>query len=513
MIAVKNKWYYLPLIFLCIFCMYKSYHFIIHDYANYYFGSLFLQKGIFNTAIYFPYYFNKTITSFGYQNIFVSYAPNTPFLAIFFWVFSFLEIEFSKLLFNSISSILFVATISRLATYFKISKQNILLIPILFFIPIKNNLLFGQVYFLLFFLLSEGFLAYKKQQYKTLAIFWSLAIFLKVFPILLVFFLLVKKEFKAIIYIAISCIVLFIFSISITGLDTWVFYISSVINRANNGEIAGAFVDNYQSFFMFCKRLFVCNVTYNSNPILDAPKFFCGLIIFIKILVLTLGIFITKNTKNSLISFSFWVLASILISPYGSTYSFLILIFLFFALINKSFVFRYKKIGLLFLFLISNSTVITKVEFPLNYLRLYFLTLFFIVLIWHFRKQIPLKKISIAVFLFSIGITVFKEQKTNFKTVLKTPILTYDYQLKNDKIHYSFWNENGENHLTKEFKHKIVDSTNIKIVDNQIFYKDDQITFDDSNKKKPVIINDKKVIFLSDAEIGIGFYSIRKLDL
>lgn len=509
----KNKWCYLPLILLCIFYIYKSYNFVIHDYANYYFGGLFLKEGIFNSSIYFPYHFNSAIANFGYKNIFVSYAPNTPFLAHFFWIFSFLKIGISKLIFNTISSLLFFFACYRLVNHFKISKYYVLLIPIVFYIPIKNNLLFGQVYFLLFFLLSEGLLAYLKKQYKILAIYWSLAIILKVFPILFVLFLLIRKEYKAIIYISFISSLLVIISIITIGIDTWYFYITKVLNRANNGEIAGMFVDNYQSFYMFCKRLFVFNETENRSPLLVAPKLFYGFFIFFKLLLVFIGITINKKSKNNLIVFSFWCLVSILISPYGSTYSLLILLFLFFALINKCFVFRYKKIGLLFLFLISNCTVITKVEFPLNYLRLYFLTLFFIVLIWHFKKQIPLKKVSIAVFLFSIGITVFKDEKSNFKTVIKTPILTYDYQLKNDKIYYSFWNENGENYLIKEYKYKIVDSTNIKIVDNQIFYKDKQITFDNSNKKKPLIINDSKVFFLSDAEIGIGFYSIRKLDL
>jgi len=510
---LKNNWYYLPLVFLCILYVYKSYHFQIHDYANYYFGGLFLQEGIFDSAIYFPYHFNKTIASFGYQNIFVSYAPNTPFLAIFFWLFSFLEIGFSKLLFNSISTVLFVIAIYRLATYYKINKNYILLIPMLFFIPIKNNLLFGQVYFLLFFLLSEGFLAYQKKQYKILAIYWGLAIFLKVFPILFVLFLVVKKKYKATIYVGISCIFLLIFSILITGLDTWLFYISSVIKRANNGEIAGSFVDNYQSFFMFCKRLFVFDATYNSNPVLENPKLFYGFVLFLKLIVLSISIFITRNNKNNIISFTFWALASILMSPYGSTYSFLILLFLFFTLANKNVAFKHKNIAFLFLFLISNSTILPKLVFPFNYLRLFFLIIFFMALVWHFRKQIPLKKLGIAVFFLSVGITVFKEEKNNFKTVVKTPILTYDYQLKNDKIHYYFWNENGENQLKKEFNYKKLDSTNVQLIGNQIYYKNTQITFDNSNKKKPIIIDNKKVIFLSDAATGIGFYSIRKLDL
>ena len=116
MIFFKNKYlYYVPLIFICSYYIFQSYFFGIHDFANYFFGGKFLNEGIFNEDIYFPYHFNKTITDFGYQNIFVSYAPNTPFLGIFFWIFSFFKIGASKLIFNSISSVLFIVSIYRLS--------------------------------------------------------------------------------------------------------------------------------------------------------------------------------------------------------------------------------------------------------------------------------------------------------------------------------------------------------------------------------------------------------------
>ena len=513
MIAIKKQLYFFPLILLCFFYVYKSYHFIIHDYANYYFGGLFLQKGIFKATTYFPYQFNKTIADLGYQNIFVSYAPNTPFLAIFFWIFSFLKIGISKLLFNCISSVLFLVAIYRLSIYFKLHKYIILLIPIVFFVPIKNNLLLGQVYFLLFFLLSEGFLAYQKKQFKTFGFFWSVAIFLKVFPILFLFFLLFKKDFKAIVYVTISCSILLIFSICINGLDTWLFYISNVLNRAGNGEIAGAFVDNYQSFFMFFKRLFVFEDVHNKTPIINAPKLFYSLVLFIKLFLFGLGFFITKKNKNSLVVFSFWVLVSILISPYGSTYSFLILLFLFFALTNKEFNFKHKKTAELLLFLISNSYVVPKLNFPFNYARLFFLVALFVVLIWNFKNQIPFRKVVLIMLFISIIYAFFKEETTSIKTLFKTPILTYDYQLKSDKIKYSYWNENGENQLEKEYNYNRLDSTNINITNNQIFYKNKQITFDHSNKKKPILINGEKIIFLSDIDNGIGFYSIKHVVL
>jgi hypothetical protein len=514
MIFFKNKYlYYVPLILICSYYIFQSYFFGIHDFANYFFGGKFLNEGIFNKDIYFPYHFNKTITDFGYQNIFVSYAPNTPFLGIFFWIFSFFKIGASKLIFNSISSVLFIVSIYRLSNYHKIELKYILLLPFIFFIPIKNNLLFGQVYFLLFFLLSEGYLAYQKQYYKSLAVFWSLAIFLKVFPILFVMYLIFKKEYVATIYLTISCVILLLFSVFITGINVWLFYFSSVLNRANNGEIAGAFVDNYQSYYMFFKRLFVYDEMYNKNTLINLPKVFSIVILFLKFFLVGAGIFITRKERNTTIAFSFWAFISILISPYGSTYSFILLLFLGIILAKKTTAFNHKLLGFVLLFCIANSNLIPTISFTINYTRLFFLTALLLLFIWNYRKQIPFKKLFLSIVVLITITSFLKTEKTHFNTVLKTPILTYDYKVENNKISYSFWNENGENFKTENYTYQSLNSDAIEIIDNQIYYDQKQITFDNSNKKKAILINNKKILFLSDANLGIGFYGIKELDL
>jgi hypothetical protein len=513
MSSLTKKYYYLPLIILCGFYIFKSYYFEIHDFANYYFGAQFLKEEIFNNNIYFPYYFNKNIADLGFGNVFLSYAPNTPFLSILFLPFTFLEIGISKLVFNSISSLLFLFSLIRLSKHLKIKKEYLLLIPILFFIPIKNNLLFGQLYFLLFFLLSEGLLAYQKQRYKTVAIFWSFAIFLKVFPIVLALFLITRKKYKALIYLTTFCFILLLFSVSINGIEVWKFYFLKVLSRANNGEIAGAFVDNYQSIFMFLKRLFIYDEIYNKTAILNSPSTFNALLIFIKLTIIGVGIYITKKRGDTIIAFAFWLLISVLISPYGSTYNYILLIFLYLG-ITKLHISKTKKYSLLLiLFIISNNTFLSNLIFPINYIRLFSSIILLISISLYFRDIINFKKLLGFVAILTITLLLFSKTKTNYKSIIEVPILTYNYQINNNKIIYSYWNQNGENHKKVDFKYSTIDSVNVTIIDNQIFYKNEQITFDNSNKMNVRIINNKELVFLSDANRGIGFYDLKKINI
>jgi Glycosyltransferase family 87 len=501
---------------LCVFYTFKAIDFPIHDFANYYFGGQFLANGTFNSDTYFPYLFNKQIADLGYSGIFANYAPNTPFLALIFAPFSLLSLTTAKLIFNLISVVLFMVSIYRLSRFYSIKSIYILFIPLLFLVPIRNELLFGQVYFFLFFFLSEFWLAYQKEKHLKSTIFLSLAILLKVFPVLLLVIFLFKKEFKPLLYTFVFGFLLFGISVFFTGFDVWFFWLNSVVSKASNGEIANSFVDNYQSVFMFLKRLFIYNNAENPHPFFHADNLFLAVVFAFKIGILTLGYFITTKKSNSLLVFSYWILAVILLSPYGSTYTFILLLFPFLALVKSAISNIKKAILLLILLMINNlplSLFLAK-SFPFSYLRLFLLLAFvitFVVLL--FQKSSWIKTIGFSAFVLFIGSFFWKakpEKSSRFFSV-QNPILMYDYEIKNKQLIYFYWNEKGENQ--KSIKLCKSDFVTLKIKNNQIFYGNQQLTFDNNNKLKPILLNKKLVVYLSDYDRGIGFYSLRKIKL
>lgn len=514
---VLLKYYpFLPLLLLCFFYACKAIAFPIHDFANYYFGGKFLAIGHFNSDIYFPCEFNKGISDLGCKNIFASYAPNTPFLAFLFLPFTVVSPIIAKLVFNCISVGLLVLCIYRLFSFYKINPKYALLIPVLFLVPIKNNLLFGQVYFLLFFLLTEGWLAYEKERWKSMAFFWSLAIFLKVFPALLVALLLFRKQWKALLFLTGFCSLFLGISILFTGIDIWIFYLKAVLSKASNGEIATSFVDNYQSVFMFLKRFFVYETAENPSPFFHASSLFQVVVFAYKIGILAICYFVSKKVSNLFFAFSFWVLAMILLSPYGSSYTFILLLFPFLALL-KSNISKIKKIVLCgLLFLISNLPLSLFIEnaFPFSYLRLFLLltfSVFFVVAL--FKKSVWLKAIVFSCIVFVIGTLWNQPRPHRDESFLSagSPILIYDYQIKKNQLTYFYWNEKGENKTTISLENK--SSKPLEITNNQVFYQKRQLTFDNSHKLKPMLINNKTVLYLSDYDRGIGFYTLRKINL
>lgn len=514
---MKKHLYLFPFLVLSVFYLYLANAFEIHDFANYYFGGEFLKSGAFDISIFYPEVFNKEIAKLGYQEIFANYAPNSPFISILFIPLSCIGITASKLLFNIISTILFFLAIIRINSILKIDKIYLILIPFVFFIPLKNNILFGQVYFLLFFLLSEGYISYRKEKYLKMSVFWSIAILIKVFPVILLGFLLFNKKYKAAVFLTLSCLALLLLSLLIIDSKIWFFYFTDILPRANNGEIAGAFVDNFQSMYMFLKHLFVYDEFYNPNSIINSPSIFRSSLLFFKIGLITILYFISKSKQNDFFIFSFCFLIGTLISPYGSTYGLIVLLFLYISIANSSKIPKEYKLVMVLLLLISSNfgPIISQLLFPFNYIRLLSLLTILFILIWLTKEDILLGKIMLPAIIFA-SIFYFiplKKDTSNYFLKDKVPIATYQYTLKDSEISIFYWDKKGDNQRKLKANFSFVDSISTKIIDNQIFYKNQQLTFNKSNKKKPVLLDDEKIIYLTDEDQGFGFYSLKYITI
>jgi len=510
---VSSKYYLLPLLLLCGFYMYQAIGLPAHDFANYYFGGKFLAEGRFDDWIYFPYEFNHSIDFEGCKNTFASYAPNTPFLAVIFLPLSFFTIVTAKLVFNGISVLLLLYTLQRLVRHYKIDPVYLLLVPILFFIPIKNSMLFGQVYFLLFFLLGEAWLAYKKNNPIKMAVLLSLAICLKIFPVLLLFVFVFRKKFRIVAYVAGCCAVWVLVSVFLSSVEVWVFFLQNVLPKAAEGEISEAYVTNYQSVLMFLKQMLVYDKIENPHPLFDYPALFSALVVAFKIKLIVIGYYISRKVNIPLVALSYWILSMILLSPYGSTYTFVLLLIPFLALVKNDMA-PWKKIGgLVLILLVCNVPLawFSKLVFPFSYFRLFALLLLFTVFFVLVYQRVRFQKVAL-ITLVPMLLVLFLAKKAPVASDLilgkDAPILIYDYTISNDTLRYFYWNENGENQTAIVYPTQ--QSAPVDLHENQLFHNGNQLTFENSNKRKPMLLGGKTLIYLSDYGRGIGFYALRK---
>lgn len=483
-----------------VFFCWQAFYFPAHDFSNYYFGAHFYSQGDFGSWIYFPHLFNQAIAALGHDHIFVSYAPNTPFLTQFFLLFSWMDLATAKLVFNGLSLILFLYSLRKIMAISTINLLYFALIPLIFFIPLQNNFLFGQMYLVLFFLLVEGWMAYRNESLWKMGIFWSLAIGLKLSPIFIVGWLVVQKKWKALIYLAGIGFLFLTLSVIGSGWEVWEFYLSHVLSKSGAGEITTEYVQNYQSFHMLLKGLLG-----------ESPRIFSSLVFGYKLVLIVLAIIASRKETNELKLIGTWLLIGILISPYGSTYSLLFLIFASaFLMTNWGKNKRVNGLALVLLFLSCNLPVqfLASWPIPFNFPRFFFLFALLILMVYQSIDRILLLKsfgVIAVLITFKTFIFPFDQPPTDPLLIDNQPILVYDYRVQDGKLAYSYWTDNG---AQKEVTPILVNS-----LKPFAFNSKEVAAFGITNLYKPAILNDSIVIFLSDEKRGIGFYALHSRQL
>jgi hypothetical protein len=268
--------------------------------------------------------------------------------------------------------------------------------------------------------------------------------------------------------------------------------------------------------FMFLKEILVYEPTLNRAAFYNSPEIFHALLLTFKSTLLVFGIFITRKAANFLLVLSYWTLVMLLVSPYGSTYTLILLLFPYFGLIQSD-CSKTKKIAATILIFLANNlptTIFLKYPFPFSYLRLFVLVLLLTLILSHFHKHINYKITGMVVLASAFLAFIFERKETSYSHYFlekESPILIYDYELKAQRLTYSYWNDNGENKISIPFNYS--NAKPIELRENQIFHNGIRLISDSGHKKKPLLIDGKFILYLSDYDRGIGFYTLRKIML
>jgi hypothetical protein len=517
--------YLLPLICFIVFFIIESMHRPIEDYGGYYFGSKFFLDGSFNAStIYETYAFNHKIYAEGYTNLLLCYTPFPPTTSLFFLPFTFFELYASKLIFNCLSSLLFIFSLVRIVKYLNIPNWVYLLLPLIFFIPIRNNIFFGQAYFILFSLLVEGYIFYKKESFWSASLVWGLAIVLKIFPVICLLFLVFEKKWKQLFCIATAVFSLLIISFYFNGIEVWKTYLLEIFPRVSNGELNDAFTPQFQSMFMLLKNCFVADSLLNPHPVMHSPVFFNIFNFLFKVTVVSFCAFVSLNKKlNGIVSknagivkFGLWTIASILLSPNGSTYSLIMLLIPFLSIVQIEKNILWKGMLLVVLFSINNLPVGMFFSLPavFQFPRLYLMIGLFLLLIYIYGVTVNYKILLLFSALFGIQLisALYRNDKDNstYYFSQKKHTLIYDYKILNNKLIVFYdYDTAGEKSDTLNFEQQIKQTDSLYLKNQQIYFGKQQLTYSNDRKMKPILLNTGQVLYLSDKNRGIGFYTLR----
>lgn len=511
---LKKNYALLPLAVLLAYFIYRAVGAPLGDFAGYYFGGRALLQGRFQ-QVYDTYSLNALIAQKGYTGVFVSYTPFPPFTALVLAPFFLFPVAIAKLVFNSCSALLLLFTLNRVGQFFNIPRWVLLLMPVVFFIPLRNNIFFGQAYLLLVVLLLEGYIAWKKERLWLASLLWAIAIVFKVFPLVLLFFLITKKQYKVALFCALACAGLGVLSLLINGWEAWQYYVFTILLRAGNGELNNSYGWLFQSAFMLLKNALVYDAMENPRVWYNSLLLFTIAMALFKAFILAGSVGIGKkeqaNGAFDCMAFAGWITASLLLSPNGSSYSLILLLLPLVAIASER-----KRLTVwasVLLFIICTLPVQSLAAMPLllKFPRLYLLLLFFILLMRSVPSQFPVK-LFLAFFVLLALPAMRAPVKDDSVYLLpdKLPLL-YDYSIKNNQLVYYYWDEDGSH---ENFTNYIVQQYDtVTLTNNQVYYKGKQLTSSPDLKKKPMLVNGNTIVYLSDKNRGMSFYTLRSINV
>ena len=132
-----------------------------------------------------------------------------------------------------------------------------------------------------------------------------------------------------------------------------------------------------------------------------------------------------------------------------------------------------------------------------------------------FNKQFNLKTILVVLVImipFNLkGLFSNKQDIAEYVLKEKKHFMVFDFKIDNGKLSYDVMGRNGKETFETEIEYTMYDVERCKVIDNQIFIDGKQVTHNAALKKKPVLINNCEVYYLSDYNSRRGAYTLRKI--
>jgi|GEM_PF-2430475 len=394
----------------------------------------------------------------------------------------------------------------------------ILLLPFLLYTPLLNNLYQGQSYLYLLAALLAGYQCWEKGKRNWAAVCWAIPIALKIFPAILLLFLLLKRDWRTFLLTSVLAAGLSLLPVLFIPMEVMVDYFVHILPRLFAGEINDPFTILYQSARVVFDQLFVFDQHLNPSPVADHPAWSQYLYLLFQLFILATVIALVNDKRvPAFAGFGIVILGGLLVSGYGSSYSMLLLLFPLLALLSLGLNAWQMGVALFLLFIAGNIPIYRLQSWPLvlQFPRLYALVAFLLFLLILIRPRLNGKTL-----LLLFALLLVKQWVSNGNAATRASYyltdgrhsIIHDYEATKAGILLHFFSLQGDQKEELTTEDKLHYDSKLQIRDQQVYLGEQQLTFTKSRKKKPMRLNDNAVIYLSDEGRGVGFYTLRKIN-
>ena len=384
------------------------------DFSNYFIPAKIYSDGGDTSTIHNAIGFQHKMNEYGVDSELGSPWYFPPFSTIIFLPLSHLDIMDAKRIWNFFNLFILLALIVLIKKWTSFSITIVAVLVFLSGIPLQNNFLLGHFYLLELFLIMLAFSCYQKGLKILSGGIIAFCAAVKISPVVIIFYFLIKKQWKAFISAAFFLVFFLIIGFLYLGKEANFNYFFHVFPRISTEMFPTPFSVRNQSIFTMLQNIFLFSESLNPRPLFDQP----GLYIFLKNfaticpLILTLTVIMNArkdlNNQNIRIEISMLILAILFV--WGcTTYHFTLLIIPVILLLDFSIRRReyLHSIIILGAYVLCGTRVLNLfyrlpegIFSPLRYMRVWLLICLFIVAIRCFTtlNGIRFRRISLKIF-------------------------------------------------------------------------------------------------------------------
>lgn len=314
---------------MCVRTLPKAWQSLNTDFPNYYLTASLTREHYDTSRVYEWIWLQRQKDHRDIDQRIVGMVPITPFSTLMIYPLTAMPALVAKHCWIIINFIFLSSSLYILRVLTSLPWRRLFLVTVISF-PIRVNILFGQYYILLLFLLTLSCWLYIRRRRFLTGLAVGIATGLKIFPGIYLFYFIRKKDWSALAGGVLAAIGTVIVSIAVLGWQLHRTYFFQVLPSVLRGEGLDPYNLKAASISSLLHHLFIYEPLLNQHPAVNAPWLFVVLLAVSEMLIIVPALLLAVPYDTSpariRIEWAVILLASLTISTSSSSYLFTLLI-------------------------------------------------------------------------------------------------------------------------------------------------------------------------------------------
>jgi len=319
----------LALLFLSLHSLPRAWRTLNTDFPNYYMAARLVHDGFDTSRMYEWSWIEREKDHRAVDIRVIGLLPITPFSTLAVWPLAGLEPLAAKRVWILLNLGSLFPIVWMLRSMTGLSYRRIALVTFLSF-PLYRNLLYGQFYIFLLLLLTGACFSYLRGHRSLSGALVAIAAACKVFPLLIFIFFLQRRDWRALLWGAITGFAAIAVSVAVFGVNANRTWLNEILPWVMHGEGLGTYSIT-ASISGVLHRLLLSEPQWNPHPWHDSPLLYAWLVPILQMLTLAPAILLLRRREDSerriLLEWSALITVALGVSTIPASYNFVLMIF------------------------------------------------------------------------------------------------------------------------------------------------------------------------------------------